>query len=126
MSFDTGKFTTYLRKHAGKHSQSKCAKFVRRALEAGDADTKDHPTPAKLYGPTLMRNGFHAISVDDPDKFVFLEGDVVVIEPTRHGNPAGHIAGYDGKDWVSDFVQTGFWPGPEYVKEKPTYVVYRR
>jgi hypothetical protein len=126
MPFDTAKFVTHLRAHAGKHSQSSCAKFVRRALEAGGADTKGHPTPAKLYGPTLLRNGFHVITVENPEKFPFQEGDIVVIEPTKHGNPAGHIAGYDGKGWVSDFTQTGFWPGPVYAKEKPSYVVYRR
>lgn len=126
MPFDTDKFATYLRKHAGSHSRSSCAKFVRRALEAGGADTRAHPTPAKLYGPTLLGNGFPAISVDDPARFHFQQGDIVVIQPTKHGNPAGHIAGYDGKAWVSDFVQHGFWPGPAYAKEKPDYVVYRR
>jgi hypothetical protein len=126
MSFDKDKFASHLAKHAGKHSQHHCAKFVRLALEAGGADTKGHPTPAKEYGPTLMRNGFHAITVDDPDTFSFLTGDIVVIQPTKHGDPAGHIAGYDGKKWVSDFVQSGFWPGLAYKKEKPSYVVYRR
>ena len=126
MPFDTDKFATHLRTHAGKHSQSRCAKFVRRALEAGGADTKGHPTPANLYGPTLLSNGFHAISVDNPDNFPFQQGDIVVIQPTKHGNPAGHIAGYDGKNWISDFVQNGFWPGTAYAKEKPDYVVYRR
>lgn len=99
---------------------------MRLALEAGGANTKGHPPPAKEYGPTLMRNGFHAIIVDDPAKFHFLKGDIVVMEPTKHGDQAGHIAGYDGKNWVSDFVQRGFWPGPAYEKEKPSYVVYRR
>jgi hypothetical protein len=126
MPFDAGKFATHLTKHAAEHSQSHCAKFVRLALEAGGADTKGHPTPAREYGPTLVRNGFHAITVDDPAKFPFLRGDIVVMEPTKHGNPAGHIAGYDGTNWVSDFVQHGFWPGRAYEKEKPSYVVYRR
>jgi hypothetical protein len=126
MPFNADKFATYLRTHAGKHSQSHCAKSVRRALEAGGADTKGHPTPARLYGPTLLSNGFHVISVDNPEKFAFQQGDIVVIQPTRHGNPAGHIAGYDGKNWISDFVQHDFWPGSAYAKEKPSYVVYRR
>jgi len=125
MSFDATKFATHLRKNAGKHSKSSCAKYVRRALEAGGADTKGHPVFAKLYGPTLMRNGFHTITVDNPDKFAFQQGDIVVIDATKHGNPAGHIAGYDGKAWISDFIQSGFWPGPFYAKEKPTYAVYR-
>jgi hypothetical protein len=126
MPFDTNNFTTYLRRNAGKRSQASCARFVRRALEAGGANTGGHPGSAKQYGPVLMRNGFHAISVDNPDGFAFQAGDIVVIQPTRHGNPAGHIAGYDGTKWISDFVQRGFWPGPTYETKKPDYVVYRR
>lgn len=126
MPFDTEEFAEHLRRNAGRHSQSSCAKFVRRALEAGGADTKGHPVPAKLYGPTLTRIGFRSIVVEDPDKFQFQKGDVVVMAPTRHGNQAGHIAAYDGRNWVSDFIQQGFWPGSNYAKEKPSYVVYRR
>jgi hypothetical protein len=126
MPFDAEKFAAHLTTHAGKHSRSHCAKSVRLALEAGGANTTGHPTPAKDYGPTLSRNGFHAITVDDPATFPFQKGDIVVMEPTEHGNQAGHIAGYDGQNWVSDFVQRGFWPGPAYEKEKPSYVVYRR
>jgi hypothetical protein len=126
MPYDTENFVTYLRDHAAKHSQSSCAKFVRRALEAGGADTKGHPVPAREYGPILTRNGFHSITVEKPEAFGFLKGDVVVMEPTKHGNQAGHIAAYDGSNWVSDFVQHGFWPGPIYEREKPDYVVYRR
>lgn len=125
MAFDAEKFATHLTQHAAKHSQSHCAMFVRRALEAGGADTKGHPTPAREYGPTLTRNGFHSITVEDPATFHFMKGDIVVIEPTKHGNAAGHIAGYNGENWVSDFVQRGFWPGAAYEKEKPSYVVYR-
>lgn len=125
MSFDSNEFATYLRKHAGRHSQGHCARFVRRALQAGGADTTGHLTDAKTYGPVLMRNGFHSIDVDDLSTFQFVKGDIVVMEPTKHGNQAGHIAGYDGKNWVSDFVQRDFWPGSQYKKETPNYVVYR-
>jgi hypothetical protein len=103
-----------------------CAKFVRRALEAGGADTSGHPAEAKRYGTLLLRNGFHPISIRHPDCQVFRKGDIVVMEPTKSGNKAGHIAAYDGNDWVSDFVQSGFWPGTTYAKEMPNYVVYRR
>src|SRR5438067_597161 len=126
MPFDVDKFAAHLTKNAAKHSQHHCAKFVRRSLEAGGANTSGHPTPARDYGPTLLRNGFHAITISDPATFHFLKGDIVVIQPTKNGDSAGHIAGYDGTNWVSDFVQHGFWPGPAYEKEKPSYVVYRR
>lgn len=126
MPFDTEKFAGHLRAHAGRHSQSSCAKFVRRALEAAGADTGSHPNYAKHYGTVLLRNGFHAISVDNPDEFAFQKGDIVVMNATANGHQAGHIAGYDGTQWISDFVQRGFWPGPAYAREKPSYVVYRR
>jgi hypothetical protein len=71
MPFDKEKFAAHLTTHAGTHSQSHCAKFVRLALEAGGANTAGHPIPAKDYGPTLTRNGFRAITVKDPDKFAF-------------------------------------------------------
>src|SRR5213595_2363188 len=124
MAFDADKFANHLRRHAKPHSAKKgeCAKWVREALEAGGADTKGHLVDAKNYRPVLTRNGFHEITVDDPATFQFLKGDVVVMEPTKHGHKAGHIAGYDGKDWISDFVQWGgFWPGEAYRKEKPRY-----
>ena len=126
MPYDSTKFAIHLRKSAAKHSQARCAKYVRRALEAGGADTKGHPVAAKLYGPTLKKNGFHALTVKKPETFSFVAGDIVVIAPTKRGNQAGHIAGYDGKNWISDFVQRGFWPGTAYEKETPSYVVYRR
>jgi len=54
-----------------------------------------------------------------------MKGDIVVIQPMAKGNTSGHIAGYDGKDWISDFIQLGFWPNGEYRKERPSYVIYR-
>lgn len=42
------------------------------------------------------------------------EGDVVVIQPCDDGNPAGHMAIYDGTTWYSDFRQRDMWGGPGY------------
>jgi hypothetical protein len=127
MPIDVEKFTKHLRKKAKSQAahHGECAKWVRLALEAGGADTTGHLVPAKTYGPILLRNGFHEMTVDDLDTFLFMKGDVVVIEPTKHGNQNGHIAGFDGKEWISDFVQREFWPGPDYRKERPEYVIYR-
>lgn len=126
MPFDNDKFVNFLRENAGKFGRGQCAKFVRRALEAGGADTSGHPAEAKRYGNVLARNGFHSITVSHPDCQIFRKGDIVVMEPTQSGNQAGHIAAFDGKGWVSDCVQKGFWPGTTYAKEKPKYAVYRR
>lgn len=125
MALDTEKFATYLRKHALKKSKAKCARYVREALEAGGGDTKGHPFHAKDWGPTLRRMGFHEITVDDSDKYKPMKGDVVVIQPYQGGNKSGHIAAYDGKNWVSDFVQRDFWSGGGYRKNKPDHAFYR-
>ena len=125
MSIDKDKFATHLRKHAETASHSHCAMYVRRALEAGGADTAGHLNNAKTYGPILLRNGFHALRVERPETFLPMKGDVVVIQPAAKGNQAGHIQGFDGNNWISDFVQKNFWPGPVYRRERPSYVVYR-
>jgi type VI protein secretion system component Hcp len=55
---------------------------------------------------------------------VYLQIDGIKGE-SHKGSTAGHVAGYDGKNWISDFVQNDFWAGPAYRKERPHYAVYR-
>lgn len=124
MPIDKDKFASHLRTHAAKLSQRKCAAYVRTALEAGGARTTGHPVHAKDYGPVLEKNCYRMLSQQSLDTYTPLKGDIAVIQPTSRGT-SGHIEGYDGKAWVSDFVQAGFWPGPAYRKEKPNYVIYR-
>lgn len=124
-AIDVEKFADHLRKRARNHSQGICAKRVREALEAGGGNTKGHPHVAKAWAGTLIRMGFRELVVDDPANFIFLKGDIVVIQPYLSGNTAGHIAGYDGKQWISDFKQHDFWSGPGYRSNKPRYVFYR-
>lgn len=122
---NVNEFATWLRGHAlPPYGQGKCAKFVRLALEHGGAHTAGHPYHAKDWGPTLLRNGFHSITVEKPETFLAMKGDVAVIQPTSSSS-SGHIQGFDGKQWISDFVQPDFWPGPAYRTEKPNHVVYR-
>lgn len=54
-----------------------------------------------------------------------IAGDVLVIQPYKGGNPHGHIAMYDGEDWVSDFVHTDLWGGPGYRKATPDIEILR-
>ena len=124
---DVKKFASYLRDNAEKtgFGHGKCAYFVRSALYAGGVRPATWPVQAKDWGPTLQRAGFREIKVDDPEKFSPMRGDVAVIQATTH-RTSGHIQGFDGANWTSDFIQTrGFWPGAEYRTEKPAYVVYR-
>ena len=122
---DVDKFATHLRTRAQKKSIRRCAYYVRLALEAGGGNTKGHPEDAKLWGPTLLRMGFRKLPVENPDAYKPLKGDIVVIQPYEGGNKSGHIAAFDGKVWVSDFVQRDFWGGREYRTKKPAHVFYR-
>lgn len=125
MPIDAKKFTKSLYAAADKvgYGKRRCGEFVRKALQAGGA--KGHfPATGGQFGSTLLRLGFHEVPVDDPDKFNFVSGDVMVMQP-RKGTTEGHVAGFDGKRWVSDFVQRDFWAGPECRKERPSYAVYR-
>jgi hypothetical protein len=125
MALDKEKFAHHLRTKANKQSISKCARYVREALEAGGGKTKGHPVDAKDWGPTLLRMGFHEMTVEDPDRFQFMKGDIVVIQPYPGGNSSGHIAAYDGKIWISDFKQRDFWSGGGYRRNKPSHAFYR-
>lgn len=131
MPVNIEKFVKHLRANAftDYHGKGKCGEYVRKALQAGGAHFNEYSPPryGKLYALTFERLGFHEITVDDPDHFPFIRGDVMVMQPHNGGLQAGHVAGYDGKVWISDFVQTDFWAGPAYRNQKPrpSYAVYR-
>ncbi len=125
MPFDVNRFAEYLRLHATGHSLHCCAKYVRKALEAGGANTTGHPVSAKAYGRIMRQNAFYELPVDMPETYLFIKGDVVVFQNYRAGNQHGHIAGYDGSNWISDFIQHQFWSGIGYAKARPSFAVYR-
>ena len=124
MPLDTEKFTQHLRKHAQTKSVGKCAKYVRLGLQAGGAVVQNQPTHAKDYGPSLRRLGFSELAVENPDTYKFMKGDIVVIQPYGKGK-SGHIAVFDGRVWISDFVQRDFWSGASYRKFRPSHAFYR-
>jgi hypothetical protein len=116
------KSVQYLDSNAEDSSQGWCATYTREAIEAGGV-TLAHPSSglAKDYGPSLEQAGFTEVSDDDyqPQK-----GDVVVIQPPE-GETAGHMAMYDGTQWVSDFKQRTMYPGQAYRDNEPAYAIYR-
>ncbi|MDC0711407.1 hypothetical protein POL68_23250 [Stigmatella sp. ncwal1] len=114
----------HLNANAYAESQRDCALHVRRAIEAGGVrlDVNTRPGSAKDYGPYLGRHGFTPV---DTQNYVPQRGDVAVIQPYPGGSAAGHIAMYDGTQWVSDFRQRDMWGGPGYRREQPPYEIYR-
>jgi type VI secretion system secreted protein VgrG len=100
----------------------KCATHVRKALEAGGLDLSVRPVSAKDYGPTLKTKGLKSAELKN---YQPLKGDIVVIQSYQGGDPHGHIAMYNGTQWVSDFKQRDMWGGPGYRKNTPNYEVFR-
>lgn len=139
MGWNKGKAIAHLQSAGGwrRASTGNCAAFTREAIEAGfDDQCVAMPRPparhgkrmAKDYGAGLEALGFQPLP---PMCGGFEAGDVVIIDGHR-GSEAGHMAMYDGQQWISDFSQNnyvgregGLYPGPGYAKDKPAYQVYR-
>jgi hypothetical protein len=125
----------HLKKNADTKPRGKCATYVRRALNKGGFAVRppnDGHGYAKNYGSELRRVGFESIATSiHPSKYPVAgysphKGDVMVMDsyPTQ-SIPAGHMAMYTGKQWVSDWPQRSFWPGSGYRSYQPRYTIYR-
>jgi type VI secretion system secreted protein VgrG len=123
LAFDRERFAQHLRENAlPAFGTRRCAAFVREALEAGGLSAASRPRRAKDYGPWLLSRGFRPV---DKVSYKARVGDVVVFEPvTTDGD--GHIQGWDGQHWISDFVQPSFWPSSRYKGASVAFAVYRR
>ncbi|OGR51349.1 MAG: hypothetical protein A2049_00605 [Elusimicrobia bacterium GWA2_62_23] len=117
---DINKFVRWIDANAQLKSQHTCAKAVRQGLEAGGLDVSKRPEMAKDYGAFLEKNGFKVIG---PDGYSPQKGDIVVFQPGP--NPAGHIQVWNGRTWVSDFVQNPNKVSP-YGNQTPSYAIYRQ
>ena len=98
---DVEEAADYARNHAGSKSKGQCAKYVADALMYGGGFSFTRQKSAYMYHTNgiLLDLGFDEISRGSPEK-----GDVYVEDKT-YTHPHGHIAIYDGYNWVSDFVQ---------------------
>lgn len=118
--YDVKAATDYLRAHAHSTSQGQCARAVREALEAGGLCTDGRPGSAKDYDSFLPSLGFYEV---DPNNYIPQAGDIVVHE-AKEGHEHGHIAMYDGSDWISDFIQRDMFGGSAY-RNDPDYSIWR-
>jgi hypothetical protein len=123
-NFDKQKFVDDLRTHVSKNpfGEGLCAKHVRLALASAGLKPSTWPGAAKDWGPTLQ--GLHFIALPGNMCPVVKLGDIAVIEATSK-DAYGHIEAFDGTNWISDFVQREFWPGPSFRVEKPQFAIYR-
>ncbi len=101
-----------------------CAQHVREALRAGGINIPAAGINAKDYGPVLEKYGFKPLDPTPAPNYSPMKGDIVVIQNTS-ASKFGHIAIYNGSNWISDFKQPGFWPSSTYRSERPSYKIYR-
>jgi hypothetical protein len=133
-SWNIEKAIQHLRAKAGPpYGNGKCATFVREAIEAGGLTiSRTGSGSAKDYGPRLIQAGFAAqAGLATP----YQKGDVAVIDGfmmsaamgIKKDHVDGHLAMYEGTQWISDFKQPGNtpYPGSDYEKAKPNVVIYR-
>ena len=99
-----------------------CAKYVATALLGGGYKFT-RQNSAYMYHTNGILSGCGFVPVNTT---TYQIGDVAVWP--AHGGPGGggthgHIQIFNGRNWVSDFIQRGFVPGKFYGNSKPT--VYR-
>ena len=110
--WNINKSIEYLNKNAQSKSLGKCAAYVRKAIEAGGLSTNGRPVSAYMYADFLPKIGFEKIieifgkanQANWTLKYA-KPGDIAVMEHGQHG----HICMFNGKKWVSDFVQNNMW-----------------
>ncbi len=117
--YDVSRAVSHLRRRAKKQPAPpwECAEYTRQAIEAGGI-LLERTRYAKDYGASLERAGFRRLPASERPR----AGDVVIFSAFgRHRD--GHMAMFDGTQWISDFLQPHFWPSRDY--EGAPYTIYR-
>ena len=113
MPFDRNKFSDDLQANAlPPYGAGLCATYVRQALVAAGLNTVGNPLSAKDYRAFLETLGFKSVAKKD---YLPQKADIVVL-PANSASAHGHVAGFTGKTWVSDFVQNDMFGGPSFRK----------
>ena len=114
----------HLQNAAQRGSTRRCGEYVHKAIDAGGIRLNTAYNPngvsASGYGPILRHAGFLTVAPGEK----LQKGDVVVFQPVK-GHPDGHVAMFDGKQWISDYKQGSIYAASAYKNGAP-YVVYRR
>ena len=110
--------------HGSNTYNGNCASACRKGLQAGGVNipiNNGHYPNANEYWSVLLKNGASVVPSKGYDP---QSGDVVVFEGGGpHSHPNGHIAIYDGKQWVSDTRQTQM--APNRLGYPGGYTIYR-
>lgn len=106
----------YATQHAENRSKKLCGYAVRQAINAGGCPTFGYPGAACDYMDFLPGLGFTEISKSDK----LTVGDIVVFEAVN-GHPHGHMAIWNGLQWISDFRQESIIVNRAYDIENARY-----
>jgi hypothetical protein len=114
-TFNINKSTVYITEHSEKKSKCCCAWYVMRALQEGGCYIGIYP--AWMYKYILPMYNFDSISIKN---YKAKKGDIIVIENSKE-HFWGHIAMFNGNQWISDFKQKNMNP----YKKNYNYKIYR-
>jgi len=128
MAWNVNAAIDHLRASAQSTSTGFCAQYTREAIEAGGLTLK-RQISAKDYGESLRLAGFRLLHLHLPltlPAFLnfgpaspmnpFTSGGIAIFQGTDKtpGGENGHMQMCDATDWILDFVQSGFSPGPAF------------
>ena len=114
------KAAVYATENAEVKSVGLCALYVRRAMIAGGIPLYQGGN-AWSYKYILPVIGFENVNENEG----LMVGDIVVFQPIC-GRKFGHIAIWNGKQWVSDFKQRSIIVHSDYRNQDCEYAVFRR
>ena len=115
--YSVDKATEFITEHAETESRNWCAWYVMRAMYAGG-----QPVPLlracdyKWYFRHVLKHRFHEVPIEG---YTPQKGDIVVF-PSIDNHFYGHIAMWNGHQWVSDFKQNNLIISNDYDPEKRT------
>lgn len=119
-AWEPQKAAEYATQNAERKSVGLCAMYVRKAIIHGGLPVYKWGD-AWTYKYLLPILGFEKVGDKDDLKV----GDIVVFQPTR-GRRFGHIAMWNGRQWVSDFRQRSIVVHSDYRKEGSGYDIFRK
>lgn len=120
--YNIDKAVEYVNNNAEPKSLGKCAKYVRLAINAGGITNIFGHATEYYDTDKLVKYGFTKIGTN-LDSISIKKGDIAAFGSVK-GHPYGHVAMWNGTQWVSDFKQKSFWVAKQYSVEKK-YAIYR-
>lgn len=114
------KAAEYATEHAEPKSVGLCALYVRKAINAGGIPLWRCGS-AWRYNKVLSILNFQEVATGEELKV----GDIVVFQPIG-GRKHGHIAIWNGHQWVSDFQQHSIIVHSDYSNKSAEWTIFRR